>query len=73
MRLFEADAGANIGEVIQFIPNAERERLRLIREARALYESVYPPADTASEHQDKRTGTDGMSGGNAHRSDGGLS
>ena len=29
-----------MGEVIQFIPKAERERLRLIREARANYNSV---------------------------------
>jgi hypothetical protein len=32
---------ANMGEVIQFIPKAERERLRLIREARANYDSVF--------------------------------
>ncbi|MGY3549024.1 hypothetical protein ACVWZ4_004414 [Bradyrhizobium sp. USDA 4472] len=34
-----------MGEVIQFIPKAERDRLRLIREARAIYDSVFPPAD----------------------------
>ena len=28
--------------VNQFIPKAERERLRLIREARAIYDSVFP-------------------------------
>jgi len=41
-----------MGEVIQFIPKAERERLRLIREARALYDSVFPPSDSAHEQRD---------------------
>ncbi|MGJ4939376.1 hypothetical protein ACQR1W_02300 [Bradyrhizobium sp. HKCCYLS1011] len=34
-----------MGEVIEFIPKAERERVRLIREARAIYDSIFPPAD----------------------------
>ena len=38
-----------MGEVIRFIPKAERERLRLIREARAIYDSVFPPADSVDE------------------------
>ena len=37
-----------MGEVIRFIPKAERERLRLIREARANYESVFPSGDSAN-------------------------
>jgi hypothetical protein len=40
-----------MGEVIQFIPKAERERLRLIREARALYDSVFP-SDSAHDQRD---------------------
>jgi len=36
-----------MGEVIEFIPKAERERVRLIREARAIYDSIFPPADAA--------------------------
>jgi hypothetical protein len=31
-----------MGEVIQFIPKSELERARLIREARAMYESIFP-------------------------------
>ena len=31
-----------MGEVIQFIPKSERERIRLIREARAIYDSIFP-------------------------------
>ena len=41
-----------MGEVIRFIPKAERERLRLIREARANYDSVFPPANSANERRD---------------------
>jgi hypothetical protein len=41
-----------MGEVIRFIPKAERERLRLIREARANYDSVFPPADSVNEQRD---------------------
>jgi hypothetical protein len=33
---------ANMGEVIRFVPKAERERLRIIQEARAIYDSVFP-------------------------------
>ncbi len=33
-----------MGQVIQFIPRAELERARLIREARAIYDSIFPPA-----------------------------
>ena len=38
-----------MGEVIQFIPKAERERLRLIREARAMYDGVFPPSDSVGQ------------------------
>lgn len=38
-----------MGEVIRFIPKSERERARLIREARAIYDSIFPPADSVSE------------------------
>ena len=31
-----------MGEVIRFIKKSERERDRLIREARAMYDSVFP-------------------------------
>jgi hypothetical protein len=42
-----------MGEVIRFIPRYERERTRLIRRARAIYDSVFPPADPVSEKQNK--------------------
>jgi hypothetical protein len=41
-----------MGEVIRFITKSERERGRLIREARAIYESIFPPSDPVSERRD---------------------
>jgi hypothetical protein len=31
-----------MGEVIRFVPKSELERVRLIQEARAIYESIFP-------------------------------
>ena len=33
-----------MSEVIRFIPKSELERARLVREARAIYASIFPPA-----------------------------
>ncbi|MBR0912329.1 hypothetical protein [Bradyrhizobium japonicum] len=46
--------GADMGQVIQFVSKSDRERIRLIQEARAIYDSIFPPADP-SEQQDKAT------------------
>jgi hypothetical protein len=64
--------GANMGEVIRFVPKSERERARLIRVARAIYDSIFPPADPVSEQRDKALVSYKVSGANAHRSDGVL-
>ena len=61
-----------MGEVIRFIPKSERERARLIRAARAIYESVFPPADPVREQQGKAPVSHPVSGANIHRSDGVL-
>ena len=58
-----------MGEVIRFVSKSERERARLIREARAIYDSVFPPADPVSEQQDKAPVSHTVTGTNAHRSD----
>ena len=42
----------NMGEVIRFISKSDRERLRLIREARAIYDNVFRPADPVDEQRD---------------------
>ena len=44
-----------MGKVIRFIPRSERERARLIQEARAIYDSIFPTADPVSEQQDRRS------------------
>ena len=43
-----------MGEVIRFVPKSELERARLIREARANYERVFPPADNANDRQEPK-------------------
>jgi hypothetical protein len=62
-----------MGEVIRFIPKSERERARLVREARAMYDSIFPLADPESEQGDKAPIGHTVSGANAHRNDGAVS
>ncbi len=38
-----------MGEVVRFVPRSQRERIRLIREARAIYDSIFPPTDLAGQ------------------------
>jgi len=42
-----------MGEVIRFVSKYERERARLIREGRALYDSIFAPANPVSEKQNE--------------------
>lgn len=51
-----------MGQIIQFVSKSERERLRLIQEARAIYDSIFPPTDPAN---------DPSNGASAPRSSGG--
>ena len=44
--------GTHIGEVIRLMPKSELERARLIREARATYDSIFPPAAAVSEQRE---------------------
>jgi hypothetical protein len=57
--------GANMGEVIRFVSKSERERARLIRVARATYDSIFPPADPVGEQQHKAPVSQTASGTNA--------
>lgn len=43
-----------MGEVIRFVPRSELERARLVQEARAIYDSIFPPADVISEDEGDR-------------------
>jgi hypothetical protein len=61
-----------MGEIIRFVPKSERERARLIREARATYDSIFPPVDPVSEKQNKAPVSHTVSGANAHRGGGVL-
>jgi hypothetical protein len=61
-----------MGEVIRFVPKSERERARLIREARVIYDSLFPSAGPASEQQDQAGVSHTVTGANAHRGDGGF-
>jgi hypothetical protein len=61
-----------MGEVVRFISKSERERARLIREARAMYDSIFPPADPAGEQQDRARISHAVSGASAYRNDGVL-
>jgi hypothetical protein len=37
--------GASMGEIVRFVSRSERERARLVREARAIYDGIFPPTD----------------------------
>jgi hypothetical protein len=65
--------GANVGEVIRFITKSEHERANLIRGARAIYNSIFPPADLDMEQQDKAPVSQKIGGANARGRDGGSS
>jgi hypothetical protein len=51
-----------MGEVIRFVSKSERERIRLIRQARAFYESVFPPATPDGKQRDRAPASDDFSG-----------
>ena len=55
-----------MGEVIGFISKSERERTRLIREARAIYDSIFPATDPVSEQQERVQASHAISGANAY-------
>ena len=62
-----------MGEVIRFVPKSERERVRLIREARAIYDSIFPPSDPVREQRDKASASRKRIGAAVHRGEGDLS
>jgi hypothetical protein len=61
-----------MGEVIQFVPKSERVRASLIREARAIYDSIFPPDDSVSEKPNKAPVSHTVGGANVHRREGVL-
>ncbi|MEH2497773.1 hypothetical protein V1294_004252 [Bradyrhizobium sp. AZCC 1678] len=41
-----------MGEVVRFIPKSDLDRARLIREARAIYERIFPTTEPVREQRD---------------------
>jgi hypothetical protein len=64
--------GAKMGEVIRFIPKSERDRTRLIREARAIYDSIFPATDPVSAQHERVQASHAIGGANAHPNGGRL-
>jgi len=48
-----------VGDVVRFVPKSELERARLIAEARAIYDSIFPPVapDRAPQQGEERVKT----------------
>jgi hypothetical protein len=44
----------DMADIIRLVPKSEFERARLIREARAIYDSIFPPDDVGGEQGDAR-------------------
>ena len=44
-----------MGDISRLIPKSELERHRLIREARAIYDSIFPRASSVGEQSDGRS------------------
>ena len=61
-----------MGDVIQFVSKYERDLDRLIRIARARYDSIFPPADPVGEERDKALNTLPVSGATVHSGDADL-
>jgi hypothetical protein len=59
-----------MGEVIRFVSKSERERIRLVLEARAIYDSVFPSAAPVNEQSDKAPATHAIRAAGPDRSDG---
>ena len=62
-----------MGKVIRFVPKSERERTRLVREARAIYDSIFPPTAPVHEPRGNSPANHAIGDALAYRSDGSLS
>jgi hypothetical protein len=45
-----------MGKIVELVSKSELGRLRLIREARAIYDSIFPPTDAVGERPLERAG-----------------
>jgi hypothetical protein len=62
-----------MGEIIRFVSKSERERARLFREARTIYDSLFPTSDPLREQRDKASAKHVRLGADVHRGEGDLS
>ena len=58
-----------MGEVVRFIPKAELERIRMIRVARAMYDSIFPPNNSVNEQRGKTAVTHSVNTANVRHRD----
>ena len=58
-----------MGEVIRFVTKSERERARLVREAHAIYDGIFPPADPVSKKQNRAPDNHTVGSASAHSGD----
>jgi hypothetical protein len=56
LRLDRSRCGASTGEVVRFVSSSERARARLVREARAIYDGIFPPTDPPNVLRDQEPG-----------------
>ena len=61
-----------MGEVIRFVPRSERDRARLIQEARAIYDGIFPSAGPVGEQQEQAPPGHTVSRAGAHSRAGAL-
>jgi hypothetical protein len=55
-----------MGEIVRFVSKSERERARLIREARAIYDGIFPPDGRIRVQLDKVSAGHSAKEANAH-------
>src|SRR6267154_5857857 len=55
--------GTPMGDIVRLVPKSELERIRLIRETRAIYDSIFPPTDVVGERPDGRVSQGTQPGG----------
>ena len=43
-----------MSNIVRLVPRSELERIRFVRDARAIYDSIFPPTDVVGERPDGR-------------------
>ena len=48
----DPNPGDHVGDVVKFVSKSELEQARLIREARAIYDSIFPSSDSVRDDRE---------------------